>query len=165
MAARRTWVWVLVGTAGVGIFGLICVAGAGVYFVTRHISTEKSTNAEAIQAFETVRTKFPNQKPLYELDDEQRPRVARPPNRIPTASSKPEHLWVLAWDPEDQRLVKVSLPFWILRLRPKMEVVGKEGGFDLERLNLDVEELERIGPAPIFDFRDRDGMRVLVWTQ
>jgi hypothetical protein len=166
MASRKTWVWILVGTAGVGLVGLIVVAGAGVYFVTRHISTEKSTSAEAIRAFDAVRASFPNQKPLYDLDNAERPRVARPLNKIPTSQSKPDHLWVLAWDPDDERLVKVSLPFWVLRLgKRKMEIIGKDGGFDLERLNLDGEELERIGPALIFDFRDRDGVRVLLWTQ
>jgi len=157
---------VVVGTAGVGIVFLIGAAGAGVYFVTRHISTEKSTGADAIRAFDAVRAAFPNQKPLYDLDDAEQPRITKPLSDIPTSSTKPEHLWVLAWDPEEQRLVKVSLPFWIIRLRKsKMEVVGKDGGFDLERLNLDGEELERIGPSLIFDFRDRDGVRVLIWTQ
>ena len=166
MGSRKTWVWVVVGTAGVGLVGLIVVAGAGVYFVTRHISTEKSTSVDAIRAFDGVRASFPNQKPLYDLDNAERPRVARPLNEIPTSQSKPGHLWALAWDPDDERLVKVSLPFWILRLRKsKMDIVGKDGGFDLERLNLDGDELERIGPTLIFDFRDRDGVRVLLWTQ
>jgi hypothetical protein len=163
---RRTWVWVLVGAAGVVLLGLIMVAGAGVYFVTRHISTEKSTSTEAIRAFDHVKASFPNQKPLYDLDNTERPRIVRPLSDIPTSTTRPQHLRVLAWDPDDQRLVKLNLPFWILKLKKgKMEITGRHGGFDLERLDLDGDELERIGPALIFDFRDHDGVRVLLWTQ
>ena len=166
MATRRTWIWILVGTAGVCLLGLIAIAGAGVYFVTRHISTEKSTGTEAIRAFDSVKATFANQKPLYELDSDEHPRIARPTHEMPTSSSKPQHLQVLAWDPEDERLVKVKLPLWVLRLKKsKMDVVGKDRGFDLERLELDGDELERIGPTLLFDFRDRDGVRVLLWTQ
>jgi hypothetical protein len=43
--------------------------------------------------------------------------------------------------------------------------LGSDEGFDLEHLNLDGEELARIGPALVFDYRDRDGARVLLWTQ
>jgi hypothetical protein len=166
MGSRKTWVWIIVGVLGLCLFGLILVAGAGVYFVTRHISTERSTSTEAIQAFDAVRASFPNQRPLYELDAAEQPRVARPLGELPTSTSRPQSLRMLAWDPDKQRLVKVSLPFWILRLKKsRMDVVGRERGFDLERLDLDGEELERIGPALVFDFRDQDGVRVLLWTQ
>ena len=60
----------------------------------------------------------------------------------------------------------INLPFWILRMGHRRMPVGRrERGFDLNRLNLDVDELERIGPALVFDFRNQDGVRVLVWTQ
>jgi hypothetical protein len=85
---------------------------------------------------------------------------------LPTSTSKPESLWLLAWDPDDERLVKVSLPFWMLSVgRKKMEIGGEGREFDFEQLNLDPQELERIGPALVFDFRERDGARVLLWTQ
>jgi hypothetical protein len=37
MASGKTWVWIVVGALGVCLVALIVVAGAGVYFVTRHI--------------------------------------------------------------------------------------------------------------------------------
>src|SRR5262245_13477448 len=154
MATRRTWIWILVGTAGVCLLGLVAMAVAGVYFVTRHISTEKSSSAEAIRAFDSVRASFPNQRPLYELDSDEQPRVARPTHQLPTSASKPAHLQLLAWDPEDGKLIKVSLPLWVLRLKVKMDVTGKDHKFELERFDFNGEELERIGPALLFDFRD-----------
>jgi hypothetical protein len=60
----------------------------------------------------------------------------------------------------------MSLPLWLLRLGHQHAVVaGDDGrGFDLERLDLDADELARIGPTLVFDLRNRDGVRVLVWT-
>jgi hypothetical protein len=46
-----------------------------------------------------------------------------------------------------------------------VRVMREANGFDFQRLNLDVDELERIGPALVFDFRNQDGVRVLLWTQ
>jgi hypothetical protein len=166
MASQKTWVWVVVGIAGFGLLGLILVAGAGVYFVTRHISTERSTSGEAIRSFDEVKVSFQNQKPLYELDSAERPMMTRPFSEIPTSPTKPQHLRLLAWDPHDERLVRIALPFWMLRMHKAKMDLGRDGAtFDLEHLNLDGAELERIGPALLFDYRERDGARVLVWTQ
>jgi len=37
--------------------------------------------------------------------------------------------------------------------------------FEIERLQLDVKELERVGPLLLLDLRSRGGQRVLIWTQ
>jgi len=166
MATRKTWVWVLVGTAGVGVVALLAVAGSGIYFVNRHIRAERTTSPEAMRSFDAVLGAMPRARPLYELDSSDEPRLARQLTELPGGTTRPETLWMLAWDPEQDRLIRISLPFWMLRFgRHKMRVVRDGRGFDLERLNLDVEELERIGPALVFDFRNQDGVRVLLWTQ
>ena len=41
----------------------------------------------------------------------------------------------------------------------------KDDAFDFERLNLDTNELRRIGPTLLFESRNRDGAHVLLWTQ
>jgi hypothetical protein len=61
--------------------------------------------------------------------------------------------------------VKISLPFWLLRMGRRKIDVGKDAGFDLDRLNLDVNELERIGSMLVFEHRAPSGERVLIWTQ
>ena len=166
MASRRTWVWLVLGVVALCVFCLIAVAGAGVYFVSRHIKTERVTNADAIRAFDEVKARFPGAVPLYEIDNTDQPRLVRPLTELPSSNAKPDNLQLLAWDPDDERLVKLSLPFWVLTVgRQKMEVAGRGRDFDLDRLKLDAGELERIGPRLVFDFRDRDGARVLLWTQ
>jgi len=37
--------------------------------------------------------------------------------------------------------------------------------FDIKRLNLDIDELQRVGPLLVFDYRATSGERVLIWTQ
>jgi hypothetical protein len=90
--------------------------------------------------------------------------MPRPFSEFPTSSVRPEQLRVLAWDPDEERLIKISLPFWILKMHKAKMDVGAGEGFDLEHLNLDGEELARIGPALVFDYRERNGARVLLWT-
>jgi hypothetical protein len=73
---------------------------------------------------------------------------------------------VLAWNADDGKLVKLSVPFWLLKFgRRKVDVNSRDSGFDLDRLHLDINELERIGPTLILDLRKPSGERVLVWTQ
>lgn len=165
MGSRKTWVWVVAAVCGLCLLGLLALAGAAVFFVTRHISTERSTSADAIRAFDAVRANFPDQKPLYELDSRERPTMTRPIDELPTSPVKPENLRVLAWDPHDERLIRISLPFWILRMQKAKMDLGDSTTFDLGHLDLDGRQLERIGPALVFDYRGHDGARVLLWTQ
>ncbi len=166
MTAKKTWLWVAVGAAVLFVVALMAVAGSGVYFVTHHIHSEHSTSADALRAFDAVSASLGSPRPLYELDASDEPRLVRSLADMPTAASHPDTLDMLAWDPDQARLVRVSLPFWLLRIgHRKMRVMHGANGFDFERLNLDVDELERIGPALVFDFRNQDGVRVLLWTQ
>lgn len=166
MASKKTWIWIIVSIAGLCVVLLLAVAGAGIYFVSSHISSKHATNNDALQTFETARARFKDQRPLLEVDNLDRPRIPKPLSELPTSSTRPQDLCVLAWNPEDDRVVTVTLPFWLLKLgRRKMDVMHGDSGFDLDRLNLDVHELDRIGPALVLDMRGPMGQRVLVWTK
>lgn len=166
MAKKRTWLWILVGLFGVGVVFMLVLAAAGVYFVTSHVQAGPSSSADAFQSFDDVRAAFKDQKPVFELDVREQPRQVLAFKEMPTAAAKPTMLWVLAWDPDRERLAKVSVPFWLLRLgRNNINVVSTDEGFRLERLNLDVDELERVGPQLLFDYRAPSGERVVVWTK
>ena len=166
MAKTRTWLWILVGIVGVGVVFMLVLAAAGVYFVTSHVQAGPSSSADAFQSFDDVRASFKDQKPVFELDVREQPRQARAFEEMQTSTVKPDTLWVLAWDPDRERLAKVSVPFWLLRLgRNNINVVSSDEGFRLERLKLDVNELERVGPQLLFDYRAPSGERVVVWTR
>jgi hypothetical protein len=164
MAKRRTWLWILVGLVGLVLVCVIAMAGFGMYFVSRHVHAGPSSTTAAFQAFDNARAQFKDAKPMFELDDRDHPRQMRQFSDLPTADKKADVVWILAWDPDRERLAKISLPFWVLRLgRQKIDI--NSGGFDFERLELDVNELARVGPVLLFDLRANNGKRVLVWTQ
>ncbi|MEZ5319845.1 MAG: hypothetical protein R2752_20755 [Vicinamibacterales bacterium] len=165
MASRRTWLWIIVGGIAAIVLVLFLIAGAGVYFVANHIDTAPASSAEAISRFEEARAPFKDAKPLFEVDDHDRPRLTRELSSLPTSPTRPSQLWILAYDPDDERTVQISLPFWLLKLGRRNLDINADRGFDLERLHLDVNELERVGPLLLFDHRSTAGDRVLLWTK
>jgi hypothetical protein len=160
----KAWVWVVIGVVVFGILGVIAMAAAGLWFVKSHIDIRTTTTAAATEDFQTVRQRFATQKPLIELDEHGsflRANVDRP-----AGTERPQTLNVMAFDPHDEKVVRMELPFWLLRLK------GAGGRFDIGRSNVDlarmrltVEDLERYGPILILDQKDPDGSRVLVWSQ
>jgi hypothetical protein len=166
MAKRKTWLWIIVGIVGFCVLVMIAIAGAGIYFVSKHISTQHVTSAEALRALDERRSTFLVKEPLIELDEFDHARSVRNIAGMPTSSVKPHDLYILAWNPETDRLVRISVPFWVLHFgKRKMEIAASGRSVDLDRLHLTVPDLERIGPALILDFRPASGERVLVWTQ
>ena len=164
MASRKTWIWIVVTIAVACVVCLMAAAGGLLYFASTHIQARQTSTTDAFQRFDTERAQFKDQRPLIELDDKERPHVTRSLADLPTSPTPPQDLWVLAWNPDDGRVVQVSLPFWLLKLgRRKVNVMN--GNFDLDRMNIDPHELERIGPALVLDLRAANGQRVLVWTK
>lgn len=162
----KTWVWVVVGVAVVGILFVIAMAAAGIYYFTQHIDSRKATPTVAASEFDAVRDRFRGQKPLIELDERGhflRSNVDRP---SPANPRQPEAIYVLAFDPDDGGLVKMKVPFWLLRFKPEKSTIDfGSRRVRLEDLKLTVEDLERFGPTLILDQTNAGGDRVLVWSQ
>ena len=168
MATRKTWLWIILGFVGVCVVALIALAGAGIYFVSRHVTTRQVASAEEAQkAFDQVLATFTKTTPLFEMDSTEHVRATQSLADMPTSAIRPDQMWVLAWDPDKDRLVNVSLPFWILKLgRRKVDVMSRgDRFFDFGRLNVDMGDLQRVGPLVVMDFRSRGGERVLIWTR
>jgi hypothetical protein len=150
----------------VGVLGIVAIAGVGIYYFSQHIDTKAATSAAAAHDFEQVRVRFGSQPPLLELDDRGRLLRSHTNRPAPPNAKKPDQLRVLAFDPDDERIVSLSIPFWLLRMkmgRGEIELGGNR--VDLEELKLSVDDLERFGPTIIIDHKSRDGERVLVWSQ
>jgi hypothetical protein len=162
----KTWVWVVIGIVVMGVLGIIAVAGAGIYFFSQHIQTRTETPAGASRAFDQVSTHFSGQKPLIELD-EQGHYLRSNTDRSPAPGAKaPEALHVMAFDPNDGRIVRVDIPFWLLRLKLRGSTIDFNGNrMELEDLKLTVEDLERFGPSLVVNHHAQSGERVLVWSQ
>lgn len=167
MAVRlKAWLWVLIIFVSVGILCVVAVAGVGFYFFSRHFDTQAVSVEDAQGQFERVRKQFAGQKPLVELDPDGRFLRSNPGRSGGRPTRKPDQITVLVFEPNDRRIVKVSIPFWLLRFQPRGATVDFNGGrMDLEDLKLTVEDLERFGPTLIVDHLSPDGERVLVWSQ
>ena len=162
----KTWVWIVVGVMAVGILGVIAMAGVGFYFFARNIEATQATPEAAAGQFDAIRERFRGQRPLIEVDE--RGRFLRSNTSRPTPADvrRPEALHVLAFDPDDGGMVKVTVPFWLLRLKMNGSTIDLSGDkVSLEELKLTVEDLERYGPTLVLDQTNSGGDRVLVWSQ
>ena len=160
----KTWVWVVLGIVVCGILGVIAMAAAGLWFVKSHVDIRTTTVAAATEDFQSIRQRFATQKPLIELDEHGS--FVRANTDRPAGTQQPKSLNVMAFDPRDEKVVRMELPFWILRLKSggtKFDI-GRSN-VDLARMRITVEDLERYGPILILDQKDADGSRVLVWSQ
>lgn len=106
-----------------------------------------------------------NPEPLFR---EARAQAARHAGRPGPA----HELNVLAYDPQDRELVRVSLPMWLVR---KAE---RHGNWDLDlddargerakrslKRHLRLEDIERAGLGILLEVEEDDGEQVLVWLQ
>ncbi len=167
MAGRvKTWMWVVAAVVIVGILGLIATAGAGIYFFSNHIETSRESPAAAARAFDDVSSRFAAGKPLIELDTHGRYLRSNTDRPTPADVKRPETLRVMAFEPDDGRVVRISIPFWLLRFKVRSGAINFSGNrVQLEDLKLTVEDLERYGPALVVDHRSPSGERVVVWTE
>lgn len=166
MSSAKTWLKIVLVVIALGLAGMCAIAGAGVYFVSRHINTERVSSSSALEQFDDALARFKDQKPLIEIDAGERVRRVRDIAGLPTAATKATTLVVMAWDPDEGRIVNLKLPLWILTMgQKKVDLgVGAES-FDLRRLDLDIKEMERVGSLLVVDVHSRSGSRVLVWTE
>ena len=166
-STRKTWISILV--ASVIVVGFLAAAAVGgtAYFIYRHVSTQFTPQANAEEQFAKTRARFAGQQPLIEMRKDE-PILHRDITRTAAANGRLESLSVLAYDPGARKLVRVSIPFWLIRLTPsgKFSFLSDNGiDFDADRLRLTYEDLERAGPGLLLDQKDRRGSQVLIWTE
>lgn len=162
----KTWIWIVVAVVAIGILGVIAMAGVGFYLFSRHVETQAISADDAATRFAEVRTRYEAKQPVIELDERGDLLRTNPDRQAPDGAPSPTALYVMAYDADDSRIVRVSIPFWLLRMQQghgRIDVGGRR--MDLEEMKLTVEDLERLGPALIVDHRDQGGARVLVWSQ
>jgi hypothetical protein len=160
----KPWVWIVVGVVVFGILGVIAMAAAGLWFVKSHIDIRTTTTAAVTSDFQSIRARFPNQKPLIELDEHGG--FVHANTDRPAGTRRPETLNFMAYDPRDDRVVRMDLPFWLLRLKMRGNRIDLgNSDVDFAKLRLTVEDLEHFGPTLILDQKHLDGSRVLIWSQ
>jgi hypothetical protein len=167
--AKRVPTWAAILIAGVIIVGMLAVAAVGgaAFFIYRHVHTTFPGHEHAAAEFTRERARFAGQQPLIEMAVGSEPVLHRE-----VAEAMPgrrlDSLRVLAYDKRARKLVRVSIPFWLLRLMPSNHFSFlDDNGIDIDsdRVRLTIEDLERRGPGLVLDTRDRRGSEVLVWTE
>jgi hypothetical protein len=162
---RRNWIWIVFGV----VIVIVCIGIGAVIFTAawmqQNLTITETTEAAALSDFDGVRAKYASRPPLLELRDG-RPVYTngKPPEN--TSAGSVSNLHVLVWDPRENRLVSVAIPFWLLRLKSgPIEFSAYASGWDDDRVDLRPEEIERYGPGIILDTTSPKGERVLLWAQ
>ncbi len=164
MASRR-WLPVLLGTALVLSLGLIALVGSCAYFVRKQVQvSDKSSAADYEREAARVLRHFEGVPPLVE-DGESGPMLSRKAlaarqqrNVRPLTS-----LHVLVFSNQEGKLVRLTIPFWLLRMAPDGRMDINVDDVDLDKVRLSIDDVESAGPGPLV-VRTRNDSRVLVWT-
>ena len=161
---KRTWLWIVLG---VFMFFVIVAAGGlffAVSFFRQSMEVMPMSASSAEQEFDAVRARFAGKQPLFQLVDD-RAQMVSDPSAKPAAAA-PDAVHLLAWDEDEEQLVKFSIPFWLLRLKSgPIRISAYAADFNDRGLSFTVEDLERYGPGLLLDLpHQRDG-RVLIWAE
>jgi hypothetical protein len=157
--STRTAIWVV---AGIVVCTIVLFVGGAVWFFTSAIESSPADAAAADLSIEEVRGRFRGMQPVMAMEEKGPVLVRQPPNTAPARDLKSLH--IIGWDPEDQRLAHVTIPYWLVRLKPGDINLSTRGGENV-RVSLSVDDLERYGPALVMDHTDEDGEHILIWTE
>ncbi len=165
----RTWITIVVSiVAVIMVLGVAAIGGAA-YWVYQHVHSETVAEETAGDSFTRARTRFSGQQALIEIGDSNQVVVHRADAPQDREVRKLNSLRAMVYDPNDGKLVDVSVPFWLLRLAPSggrfSFLNDRNLSIDSDRVRLTLDDLERRGPGLILDHHDRRGSLVLVWTE
>lgn len=167
MSKKPSWGLIILGIAIfiviVGV-GLVAVAGFVIYQQFGFQATP-ATALSAEQEIKQLSERFAGDTPLLEMRDGE-PVIVKEPGRRHVRPV--EALHVLVWQPDERKMVRLSIPFWLLRMT-KGHPIKLSGGAEGEdvpvRLRITAEDLERHGPGLILDYKGSLGEHVLIWAQ
>ena len=168
---KASWGLIILGSAifivVVGV-GLIAVAG---YVIYQQFAFQASTatSATAEREFTNAAAVFAGQEPLLEIRDGE-PTLNKAREKSKMSGASIDALHVLVWQPDEKKLVRLNIPFWLLRLTKgqPIQLGSRHGDSDMGesmRLRITAAELESYGPGLVIEHVDERGDRVLVWAK
>jgi hypothetical protein len=164
--ATKKWIPIVVGIVifvmmvGVGLIGGL------IYVVKRQVTVQTTSAAGGQEEFDRLLAGFAGQQPFIELpppDSDGEVVVHRELETRPTGSISTIHVRV--WSPRDRKLVRLDLPFWLMRLTGNSPIKLNAGSIRDVTLAVTPEEIDRRGPGLILRWTSADGDRLLVWTE
>jgi hypothetical protein len=165
MATKRRWLPIVVGVLILLAFVAIGVVIAGVAWFQQNVHVAETTEGDALREFDAILAKHPGRAPLLEFADGT-PRYTGGVAPAPAAQRvQLQAINVLVWSPREDELTRVSLPFWLVRLKSEpIRLSAYASGLDDEGVSLRPEDIERFGPGIILDMTSPSRERILVWT-
>jgi hypothetical protein len=167
MATKKQWIPIVVGIA---IF--VVLVGAGllggfIYLVARQVDVQEVSEAGAQAEFDRLLAGMAGQTPFIEVPEGDLDRAVVHREMQTKDTGSVSTVRVRVWSPRERKLVRVDLPFWMLRL------TGGGGNtlrFDAGphhrvKLRVTPEDIDRRGPGLLLNYRRPDGDRLLVWTE
>lgn len=162
---RRRWVLIAFGVVILIIFIGIGAIFAVTAWVQQNVHVEERSDTEAAQEFAGVRKEFGERPPLLEMQDGHPQFTAEHDKGRAAEREALGALNVLAWDAKEERLARVSVPFWVLRMKSgPLRLGAYASGLD-DRVQLRIEDIENYGPGVILDVNRPSGDHVLVWVR
>jgi hypothetical protein len=171
---KRTKGCLLIG-AGVAIFlvmvGVAVIGGLG-YYVYQQFGMHATfvKREDAAHQLDAVRARFAGQSPkiaVKEAGDGTPDLTLTKPGVVPVSLTS---LHVTAYDSSKDKLVEMTIPFWLLRMVPeggKMQVNGEEvlNHLSTPSGKLTAKDIEALGPGLLVDETRPDGTRVIIWSE
>jgi hypothetical protein len=166
------WRSVVLGVAiSAGVIG-IAVAGGVAFFISRHHDSEIVSRATADAEFARLRHALGNQPPLVDVHDNGDPVMNRTFTAPAPEGAALRTLHTVVFESRSGKLVRIELPFRIVRL---MHAKGftylggftflEDTEFDSDRVLLTLDDLERRGRGVVVDHRHPAGGQFLVWIE
>ncbi|MGE5358937.1 MAG: hypothetical protein ACM3NQ_07935 [Bacteroidales bacterium] len=171
MAKKYNWLWIALGIViFVVILAIAGVGGFG-YYMYRQMEPSKTTGAHTEQEFAEVRARFEGEVPYIDFSSMEAGEGTVHHEQEKSEPAQVKQLRLVAYNPDDKTLVRVTLPMWLLnyaRNKP-ISFSGSGGGvqWDDEKVRLKVTpaEIERHGPGLIINTTSRSGEKVIIWAE
>jgi hypothetical protein len=162
---KNTWIWVVLGIfVFLGVLFIGGIVGVAILFRQSLDVTENISASSASTEFDAVYARFPGQQPLIQLIDD-RPQLVEERAGSPGASQSLTTLHVLAFDDDDENLAKLSIPWWLIRMKSgPIRLSAYQQGWDDRGVSFRVEDIEKHGPGIIVDVKRSEG-RMLIWAE
>jgi hypothetical protein len=158
----RPWIkWSLAAVAVI-VLAFAALAGTGAYYFLRNLETRSASETDSRAEFDSVRARFKDRAPLLVIADLQNADV-RVNRSVHPEGRRAETLHVLNWNREDGRLMRASVPLWLMRFS-SVNILS-ELGLAPERFRLTVDDLAAYGPGIVADYQKAGEVGVIVWVE
>ena len=162
---KRKWIPIVLGI----VFVFLVLAIGGIVFMVsffrQNMTVAEMTATSADDEFNKVRARFAGQQPLIQMIDGRPQYVADRATDAPASTAPLKTMHVMAWDDNEGRLVRFSLPFWLLRMKSGPIRLGAYSpGWDDRGVTFRIEDLEKHGPGLLLDVNEPTEGRVLIWA-